>query len=161
MKLDPTKFHAVDARLPKSLVAPSLFYYRHSDDVAVIIGTTTMPMITKADDGTQEYWAVFPVSVLSETTSLTKDQFVKCIAEACNNLDLSDYASNERVDMVIEYVGTKDRKEKRTDELFSISLQISYDDFLENVSKATDIYEIYKAAFSRSKHNELNKGVLQ
>ena len=161
MKLDPNKFNPVDARLPKSLAGPSLFYYRAHDDVAVIIGTTTMPMVTKEDDGMLAYWAVFPVSVISETTQLTKEQSSECIEEACYNLDLTEYAVDERVDMVCEYISTADNIENGTDIIFSIYLRISYDDFMNNVSKATDIYDIYKAAFSRSKHVNNPKGVIQ
>lgn len=164
MKLDPNKFHLVDARLPKSLAGPSLFYYRAHDGVAVIIGTTTMPMITKEDDESITYWAVFPVSVISETTQLTKEQCGKCIAEACEQLDLIEFSVDERVDMVYEYISTADNIEKGTDIIFSIYLRISYDDFMNNVSKATDIYDVYKAAFRRSKHVDWNnnpKGVIQ
>ena len=161
MKLDLKQFHAVDARLPKTLAGPSLFYYRAVDDVAVVIGTTTMPMVTKADDGTQEFWAVFHVSVISSETVLTKEQCGECIAEACNSLDLTEYASDGRVAVVCEFLSTADRLEKGTDKLFSAYLRISYDDFLNNVSKATDIYEIYKTALSKSKHDMLNKGVMQ
>lgn len=161
MKLDPNKFHAVDARLPKSLAGPSLFYYRAQDDVAVIIGTTTMPMITKEDDGTLTYWAVFPVSVISESTQLTKEQSGECIADACDNLDLTEYAVDDRVDMVCEYISTADELENGTDNIFSIYLRITYDDFMSNVSKAMDIYDIYKTAFSHSKHVSNPKGVIQ
>lgn len=161
MKLDPNKFNPVDARLPKSLSGPSLFYYRAHDDVAVIIGTTTMPMVTKEDDGTLAYWAVFPVSVISESTQLTKEQSSECIEEACYNLDLTEYAVGDRVDMVCEYVRTTDKMENGTNNIFSIYLRINYDDFINNVSKATDIFDIYKTAFSHSKHVSNPKGVIQ
>lgn len=159
--IDPNKFHAVDARLPKSLAGPSLLYYRAQDDVAVIIGTTTMPMITKEDDGTLTYWAVFPVSVVSESTQLTKEQSGECIADACDNLDLTEYAVDDRVDMVCEYISTADKLENGTDNIFSIYLRITYDDFMSNVSMAMDIYDIYKTAFSKSKYVSNPKGIIQ